>query len=113
MIQIIDNPISQKDLNKFLGQPYSDMVKFVVDTRKEIMALGGELHSDAEAVLIENGSRQSELWGANIYPAKPKNERLEYTSLINIRPSIKNNSILIQSDATKAKVKSIVDKLIP
>ena len=45
------------------------MVKAVVDVERRILALGGELHSDEEAVLLDDGSSQSHLWGINLYPA--------------------------------------------
>ena len=47
---------------------FGDMVKGVVDVDRRIMALGGELHADEEAVLLEHGSAQSALWGINLYP---------------------------------------------
>ena len=60
------------------------MVKLVVDIKLKKMGVGGELHSDAEELLINEGSNQENIWGANLYSYKSGNERLEYTSLINI-----------------------------
>ena len=113
MIQIIKNPISKQELEKFLGNPFSDMVKFVVDIQQGVIALGGELHADAEAILLEHGSKQSNLWGANIYPSKPKETRIEYTSLINIRPAASNNSMEVKNETVRNSIKTIVDRLIP
>ena len=48
------------------------------------MGVAGELHSDAEELLINEGSNQEDIWGVNLYPYKSAYERLEYTSLINI-----------------------------
>ncbi len=48
------------------------MIKFVVDIEKEIIAIGGELHSDAMEILIEDGSRGDNIWGGNFYPLKEK-----------------------------------------
>jgi len=56
------------------------------------MAIGGELHADAEALLLEQGSTQADLWGINLYHEKPAAEWIEFNSLINIRPSQKNRS---------------------
>ncbi|MDP6684687.1 MAG: DUF5674 family protein [Candidatus Marinimicrobia bacterium] len=36
--------------------------------KKNVIALNAELHSDLEAFCIENGSKQSNLWGINYYP---------------------------------------------
>ncbi len=52
------------------------------------MAVGGELHADAEALLLQQGSRQEDLWGGNFYPWLEADKRVEYTALINIRPSM-------------------------
>ena len=89
------------------------MVKFVVDIKKEIIALGGELHSDAEEVLIKAGSNQQDLWGANIYPSKDKGDILEYSSLINIRPSQNNFSVEIKDRGIRKRVQAVARKLLP
>jgi hypothetical protein len=44
-----------------LVERFEDMVKFVVDVERGVIAIGGEMHSDAEEVLLESGSRQADL----------------------------------------------------
>ena len=88
------------------------MAKFVVDVEKGILALGGEMHADCEEMLLRNGSKQEHLWGANLYPFREGDERIEYTSLINIRPSAGNRSMAIQDEAIKRKVKDAVERLL-
>ena len=111
-IEIIKEKINREYLKKFLDNPFKEMIKFVVDIEKEIIALGGELHSDAEEILVENGSDNRNLWGGNLYLSEEKNNWIEYTSLINIRPSQDNPSMKIQSQEIKTKVDQIIDKLI-
>ena len=111
-IKIIKNKISRQTLKKIAGNNYGNMTKGVVDVQLEIVALGGELHADAEAVLIQAGSRQKYLWGFNIYPDKPNEERIEYTSFINIRPSQKNFALEIQNAELKIQIRRIIDSLI-
>ncbi len=111
-IQIIRQPVTIKILQDIAEDNFGEMAKGVVDLRKKIMALGGELHADAEAVLLQEGSKQEDLWGFNIYPDKPDTERLEYTSFINIRPSQNNRSIEIQDQKLRDRIKSVVDSLI-
>ena len=41
------------------------LIKVVVDTRREILTGGGEMHADGEAMLLADGSQQEDLWGAN------------------------------------------------
>ena len=88
------------------------MIKAVVDLKKEIIALDGELHADLEALLIEKDSRQENLWGINLYLEKPLKERIEYTALINIRPSQDNPSMEIENTRIRKKIGEVVNKLI-
>ncbi len=67
-MKIIEDKISIKELEKLAENMFGNLVKAVVDIKRKSMAIGGELHSDEEALLIENGSKQSNLWGINIYP---------------------------------------------
>ena len=113
MIKIIDNPISQEEVNGFLGKPYAEMIKFVVDIRLGRVALGGELHSDAEALLLKEGSSQSDLWGGNFFPSQPQDKRIKYTSMINIRPSAGNPSMEVQNAKIRARMKAIAERFLP
>ena len=72
------------DLREIAKNQFGDFVKAVVDIQRDIMAIGGELHADEEALLIEQGSSQENLWGINLYPEKTEEEWLEFNSLINI-----------------------------
>jgi len=111
-IKIIKEKITKKELEEIAKEFFSEMVKAVVDIEKEIIATGGELHADANALLISEGSKQNNLWGINIYFNKPREEWLEFSALINIRPSNNNRSMEIQSNEIKEKIKKIVDRLI-
>jgi hypothetical protein len=88
------------------------MVKLVVDTRRRIVGIGGELHADAEQLLLEDGSQQADLWGANYYPGRGPDDCLEYTALINIRPSQDNPSMEILEPAIRDVVRELVFGLI-
>lgn len=113
MIKIYKEKISAQELNSFLGDPFSDMIKFVADIKKGIVAMGGELHSDAEALLIQNGSAQSDLWGGNLYPNHLGEKRIEFTSMINIRPRQSNRSMEVKDPVLRDKISLIVSKLLP
>ncbi len=89
-------------------QQYETMIKIVVDIRRRILAGGGEMHSDCESVLLDNGSEQDDLWGANWYPAE---QRIEFESLINIRPRLGNRNILIQDEDLRQKVESVTREI--
>ena len=88
------------------------MVKAAVDVEREVLAIGGELHSDEEALLLEDGSKQADLWGINIYPEKPEAERIEFDSMINIRPSQNNRSRGVENPEIRQRILRIVSKMI-
>ncbi|RMZ48769.1 hypothetical protein EB821_05825 [Candidatus Marinimicrobia bacterium PRS2] len=77
MIKIIDKKIDKHILQEICDAHFKTMVKFVVDIKLKKMGVGGELHSDAEELLINEGSNQEDIWGANLYPYKSADERLE------------------------------------
>jgi hypothetical protein len=86
-IVIADTRIEPGELRRLVDGYFGDMVKLVVDTRRRVVAIGGELHADAEALLLDGGSAQADLWGANYYPGLGPAGCLEFTALINIRPA--------------------------
>lgn len=111
-IKIIKDKISREEIKELAQKTFGDMVKVVVDVERGIMAAGGEMHADCEQVLLDDGSKQGNLWGANIYPDKEQSEWIEYTSLINIRPAIGNRSLEIQDQTIREQIKGIIKKLV-
>lgn len=111
-IIIVRDTIGRAMLRDMAGLQFGDMVKAVVDVEAGIMAIGGELHSDEEAVLLDNGSRQSNLWGINLYPEKPSDEWIEFDSMINVRPSGGNRSRFVESGEIREAVTRIVRRLV-
>ena len=111
-IEVIERPIAREEVLRFIGQPFEDMVKFVVDVRKGVMALGGSMHADAEAVLLRHGSNQSNLWGGNFFPNNPPEVQIELHSLINIRPADKNRSLVVEDEGLAQKIKDIAALLL-
>ena len=112
MIKIIKNPISKAELKKIAKEQFGDFVKAVVDLDQEIIVLGGELHADEEAVLLEQGSKQENLWGINLYFDQPEDEFIEFNSMINIRPSQQNRSRGVENKEIRMKIKDIVKRLV-
>ena len=88
---------------------HTSMIKIVVDIRRKVLAGGGNMHADCEAALLDDGSAQDDLWGANWYPAE---QRIEFESLINIRPALGNRSITLQSDALRQPVEAVTRALL-
>ncbi|MFH1943728.1 MAG: DUF5674 family protein [bacterium] len=111
-ILITDRKVSMDRVKTLCERWFGDMVKMVVDIEKGIMGLGGDLHADAEALLIQNGSLQENIWGVNLYPDLDSKNRIEFTALINIRPAQNNPSMEILDDLVKKKVKAIIERLV-
>ena len=111
-IIIIRDTIRREALRDMASLQFGDMVKAVVDAETGIMAIGGELHSDEEAVLLDDGSRQSNLWGINLYPEKPSGEWIEFDSMINVRPSAGNRSRFVESGEIREALTRIVQRLV-
>lgn len=111
-MKTIDKAITLVELKAMASQRFGDLVKAVVDVAKEVMAVDGELHADEEALLLEQGSNQTDLWGINIYPELQGNERIEFDSIINIRPSQGNRSRGVDDPVIKEKISQIVHGLI-
>ena len=110
--RIVRTPLSRSELVTIASEQFGDMVKAVVDIEREIMALGGELHSDEEALLLDDGSAQRNLWGVNLYPSATDADWIEYDSMINIRPSQGNRSRDVEDGALRATIKQIVTSLV-
>ena len=111
-IRLVKTKISRQELQKIAERQFGDLVKAVVDIEQKIIAVGGELHADEEAILIEQGSQQSNLWGINLYPAEPKEKWIEFDSVINIRPSSGNRSRGVENLKVREKIIQIVNLLV-
>jgi hypothetical protein len=111
-MEILHNKITRKELTEKYSTYFESMTKAVVDIKKGIMAIDADLHSDLETMLIENESRQEDLWGINLYPAKTGDDFIEYTSLINIRPQQNNASMEVMDVEIRKKIEIIVETLI-
>lgn len=88
------------------------MVKAVVDVERELVAVGGELHADEEATLLQDGSTQQSLWGINLYPSLEGSSMVEFDSMINIRPSQGNRSRSVEDVSMQKKIIAVVAQLI-
>jgi hypothetical protein len=67
-MRILDEPIACDELRKIAAETFGDLIKAVVDVRQGLVALDAELHSDLEALLIEKGSQQYDLWASISIP---------------------------------------------
>ena len=111
-MKIIEEKISVFELKQFAENSFGDFVKAVVDIEREIMVIDAELHSDEEALLLQEGSIQNNLWGINIYPFNEADKMIEFDSMINIRPRQGNRSRGVEDSEIRKKILSIINRII-
>ncbi len=111
-MKIVKESISLGELKQMAESMFGDLVKGVVDVEKGLLAIDAELHSDLEALLLENGSQQRSLWGINLYPDLEGEDFVEYDSMINMRPSQGNHSRGVDDEDIKELILEIVSKRV-
>ena len=84
-------------------------IKLAVDVERGILAGGGAMHADCESVLLDYGSVQEDVWGADWYPSS---QQVAYESLINIRPRQGNRSLEVNDPELRSRIAEIVRGLL-
>jgi hypothetical protein len=110
--RIVRTAISRRELVKLAEDQFGDMVKAVVDVSRRVMAVGGELHADDESALLDDGSRQQDVWGINLYPGESGPDWIEFDSMINVRPSQRNRSRDVEDEGLRSSIREIVAELV-
>ena len=108
MIHIIRLPATQQQIDEMM-QSLETYIKLAVDVERSILAGGGVMHADCEAVLLEDGSSQAAIWGADWNPSA---RQVTFESLINIRPRQDNPSMEILDTQRRERVAQIVRQLL-
>lgn len=111
-MEIIADKLEFNKLKEMAANTFGKLVKAVVDVEKELLAVDAELHSDLEALLLDKGSRQKNLWGINLYPEMEQENFVEFDSIINMRPSQDNRSRGVEDEGMRKKIREIVNKRI-
>lgn len=111
-MKIVKDKIKIEELKKMAKEMFGNLVKAVVDVEKGMMAVNGELHSDEQELLIENGSKIKNLWGINIYPEMKDENWIEFDSVINLKPHFGNKIRGVDNPKIKGKITEIVNKLV-
>ena len=111
-IEIVTEPIAVDVLRRIAAPQFGDFVKAVVDVRRGIMAIGGELHADEEALLLQDGGDQADLWGINLHLDRSADDLIEFDSMINVRPSQGNRSRRVEDALVRRQIQDIVGRLV-
>ena len=80
-------------------------IKLAIDIEHYKVAGGGAMHYDCEQILLADGSRQADIWGADWDPSA---QAVRFEALINIRPRQNNRAMIIQDLETRNRVEAIV-----
>jgi hypothetical protein len=107
MLLIIRSKIDPETRKK-VAEDFKGYIKVVVDIRRKIISAGGEKHVDGEQLLLKDGSRQEDLWGAGL---DLETNEMDFDSIINLR-SIQNTSREILDSNIRQQVESITRFLL-
>jgi len=112
-MQIVAGQITVDALTAMAEATFGDLVKAVVDVSRGLLAVDAGMHSDLEALLLDAGSRQGDLWGINFYPAEFGTAGfLEFDSMINLRPGQGNRTRSVDDPAARVAIEELVGKLV-
>ncbi len=112
-MRTVTTSITLATLGQMAADRFGNLVKAVVDVGRGIMVVDADMHADEEALLLEHGSRQRDLWGINLYPAQFGTPAfIEFDSMINIRPSQNNRSRSVDDPSARQAVTSVLDRLV-
>lgn len=109
----VDDTISVAELQTMSERMWGSLVKADVDTVRNILLIDMDMHADGEALLLEDGSKQEDLWGVNLHPDKyGTNDFIEFDSMINIRPRQKNPSRDVLDASTRESIIKIIKEKV-
>ena len=108
MVHLIQKPAGKEQVTQML-KTLENYIKVAVDIERRILAGGGVMHADCEEVLLESGCKQKDIWGADWFPEE---KRVDFRSLINIRPRQNNRVMEIQDKKIRDRVEKITKDLL-
>jgi hypothetical protein len=108
VIHLLRSRATPNQLNEML-EALGVYIKLAVDVQRGLLAGGGVLHADCEAVLLDDDSRQEDIWGADWIPST---QQVRYEALLNIRPRQNNPAMEILDPSIRDRVAEIVRSLL-
>ncbi|MFH0764251.1 MAG: DUF5674 family protein [Candidatus Omnitrophota bacterium] len=108
MLLIIKKKVDENILKK-VAEDLNGYVKVVVDVRRKILSAGGTMHVDGERLLLEDGGKQSDLWGGGI---DLETNSIDFDSLINLRPRQANTSREVLNQDIRKQMETIIHSLL-
>ena len=108
MIITKKEPFTKEEIKK-LKEQFDVYIKTVIDIEKKLCSAGCDRHFESEKILLDGGSKQSNLWGGGL---DLETGEIDYNSMINLRPSQDNPSRDILSKDVREKFDSVVTKIL-
>lgn len=108
MLLIIRGKATKEQIRK-MASDLEGYIKVVVDVEREILTGGGKRHVEGEQRLLDDGSKQENLWGGGL---DVETGEIDYNSMINVRPRQQNFSRDIMSQETRVRLDAIARKLL-
>ena len=108
MLLIIRKRADEETINK-VSQDLNGYVKVAIDIKRGILAAGGTLHVDGEKLMLEDGSRQADLWGGGI---DFETGEIDFDSMINIRPAQGNRAREVLDKKIREQMEEIIQRLL-
>lgn len=103
MIITKNSPFTKAEVEK-LEEEFDSYIKTVIDLEKKICSAGASRHFESEKFLLDQGSKQVDIWGGGVDLAT---KEIDFNSFINIRPKDGNTSNEIQDAGKREKYKEI------
>ncbi len=108
MVILLTQPATSDQI-KEAAQDLNGYIKFVVDTVRQVVTIGGLRHFEGEQLLLTNGSHQADLWGGGF---DTLSKETDFDSMINIRPP-QNSSREVLDLTLRQKIEVIIKKFLP
>lgn len=105
MIITKSKPFTKEEI-KNLRELFDIYIKTVIDIEKKICSAGADRHFESEKILLEQGSKQSNLWGGGI---DLETKIIDCNSFINVRPIDKNTSNEIQDPKLRREFEDLTE----
>ena len=105
MIITKNTPYTKEEIEK-LKEQFGTYIKTVIDIQEKVCSAGADRHFDSEKILLEQGSRQSDLWGGGI---DVETKAIDCKSFINIRPSDNNRTNEVLDPQIRKRLEEITN----
>lgn len=100
---LLSRPLEKEEIAQLKDK--GTYYKLTADVERRLLVVGGELHADAEELLLKEGCNQDDIWGGGIdFEAK----KIETTAVLNLRPRLSNDALEILDPEIRLKFVSLV-----